>query len=352
MPQNGREKEIRVNRLKQTICHHCQATIDTTGRQPLQWRKCPDCRKPYQVHWQLGHYTLESHLAAGATGLVCAAFDTILHRHVAIKLPYATHDEQDRRYQQAVTEARMQASISHQHVCRVYAMASDLGQPYITMELIDGGNIREKILADQRLDAAAVVRIGCEAAEGLRAMHRMGVIHLDVKPANLLLDRRGQIKLIDFGLAQRLSQPRHHSPVGSPYYIAPEVAREQPIDHRADIYSLGATLFHALVGRPPFDVPDGTTRDVIRARFVDVPPDIRELRPDTPPALASLIRMMLALEPERRPADYDHLLRHFATIPLDAAPPLRPIVRNAQPPAPSDTPTAGERTHVLGGLGP
>ncbi|MEO0477820.1 MAG: serine/threonine-protein kinase [Planctomycetota bacterium] len=143
------------------------------------------------------------------------------------------------------------------------------------------------------------------------------MMHRDVKPGNLLLTHTGQAKLIDFGLAESLNKQEDGQVVGSPYYMSPEIARGQVADIRADIYSLGASMYHMLTGQPPFRKQGASPRDIVLRRFKIPPPDPCEILALLHPETGRLCQMMMALDPENRPADYADVmsrLRQLATI--------------------------------------
>lgn len=312
MPQDNRE--IKVNSIKQITCASCKHAIDITGYTPLSNQPCPQCGEGFEVPCQIGQYLLFKRLAAGAMGSVYKAYDEVLARQVALKIVSAPPSKDDDLYQGALREARIQGSMNHPCVAQVYAMSEEMGQPYIIMELIEGGSVLDKIKADGPIDELHAVRIIIDAASGLDAGHRLGLMHRDVKPGNLLLTREGSAKLIDFGLAQSLSKQQDGKVVGSPYYMSPEIARGQVADVRADIYSLGASFYHMLTGDPPFKKKDASTRDIVLRRFKVPPPDpcqiVGLLHPDT----CGLCQMMMALKPDDRPDDYVDLIRRLRQL--------------------------------------
>lgn len=309
MPPDNRE--IQVNRIKQITCAGCKHNIDITGYKPLSNQACPDCGARFEVPCQIGQYLLFKRLAAGAMGSVYKAYDEVLARQVALKIVSAPPSKDDDLYQGALREARVQGSINHPCVTQVYAMSEDMGQPYIIMELVEGGSVLSMIKADGPIDERRAIEITIDAARGLDAGHRLGLMHRDVKPGNLLLTREGQAKLIDFGLAERVKKQKDGKVVGSPYYMSPEIARGHIADLRADIYSLGASLYHMLTGQPPFKKEGASPRDIVLRRFKIPPPDpceaVGTLHPDT----GRLCQMMMAQEPDDRPADYTDLIRRL-----------------------------------------
>lgn len=312
MPADNRE--IRVNRIKQITCTGCKHAIDITVFKPLSNQACPQCGNRFEVPCQIGQYLLFKRLAAGAMGSVYKAYDEVLARQVALKIVSAPPSKEDDLYQGALREARVQGSLNHPSVAQVYAMSEDMGQPYIIMELVEGGSVLDRIKKHGPMDELRVIEITIDIALGLDAGHRLGLMHRDVKPGNVLLDRDGRAKLIDFGLAERVSKQKDGKVVGSPYYMAPEIARGQVSDLRADIYSLGASMFHMLAGEPPFKKKGASPRDIVLRRFKIPPPDpchfVGTLMSDT----GRLVQGMMAVEADDRPDDYNVLVRRLRQL--------------------------------------
>jgi serine/threonine-protein kinase len=263
------------------------------------------------VPCQIGQYVLFKRIAAGAMGSVYTAYDEVLARRVALKIVSAPANKQDDLYQDALREARVQASINHPNVAQVYAMSEDMGQPYIIMELIEGGSVLGEIKAHGPVEESDALRIGINAAGGLFAAQKLGLLHRDMKPANLLLTRDRIAKVTDFGLAERVKNQGEGKVVGSPYYMAPEIAQGKVADHRADIYSLGATLFHMLTGQPPFRKEGATPREIVLRRFKVPPPDPAQHVPGLNELTSRMVQSMMSVEPDGRPEDYPKVIRRL-----------------------------------------
>lgn len=332
-------REIQVNRIKEITCTACKQVIDITVYKPLATERCPHCAASFQVPGQIGQYVLFKRIAAGAMGSVYTAYDEVLARQVALKIVSAAPSKDDDLYQGALREARVQATINHPNVAQVYAMSEDMGQPYLIMELVDGGSVLGLIRDKGPIPEAHALQITVDAAAGLYAAQKLGLMHRDIKPGNLLLNRDGRAKVIDFGLAERTSRQVEGKVLGSPYYMPPEIAKGRTSDHRADIYSLGASLYHMLAGRPPFKRAGDSPRDVVIRRFKVPPPDPREATPHTDPETAALVTWMMAIEPEARPADYPTLIRRLRQAaalrerdePRPAAAPVHPVDDDTDP---------------------
>jgi len=193
----------------------------------------------------------------------------------------------------------------------------DHGQFYVVMELIDHGSLDDLMESQGRLPEHQVLDVGIQIARGLRAAHRKGLIHRDVKPANILFVDEQAAKIGDFGLAAFATQQWQHAEGdrviwGTPPYVAPERLYNQPEDIRSDVYSLGATLFHAVAGKPPID---GNTNSATELRELKQhPADLRAIAPDVSRRTAQLLQRMISADPKQRFPFYDDLLTE-----LDAA---------------------------------
>lgn len=295
--------------VKQISCAKCGKPLDVAMLPPFSKFRCGHCHAVQTVPAKFGNFVLLDLLGRGGMAAVYRGLDKALGRQVAIKFMLRSLGADQEFYAQFKREARAAAALSHPNIVQIYALGEEKGQAFIVMELLSGGRLDQMITARKRLDEATVLRIGLEVAEGMNAAHRVGLIHDDIKPENILFDAKGTAKVVDFGLARirgRGPQSGQNEIWGTPYYIAPEKVLRKAPDFRSDIYSLGGTLFHALIGRPPFE--GETAVDVVKARLQQPPPDVKALRPDVQPGTADLLGRMLARDPEQRPASYEALL--------------------------------------------
>ncbi len=261
-----------------------------------------------QPHWvgkRFGRFRLKSLLGEGSMGRIILAEDVNLHRNVALKIlrKRIRGMESADAVQQFLREARAAAQIDHPNVVRIYEINEHDGWWYIAMELVEGETLAKVIRATGALPAQRACPIIADAASALVIAHEMGIVHHDIKPSNLIITRRGRCKVTDFGLVRMdvRADPFdvHQKSVGTPKFMAPEVIRRRDQTTAVDIYSLGATLYFALTGWPPFQ---GTkTREILRKHLRDPAPDVRELAPDCPDSLAELIARMLEKAPTDRP---------------------------------------------------
>jgi beta-lactam-binding protein with PASTA domain/tRNA A-37 threonylcarbamoyl transferase component Bud32 len=213
-------------------------------------------------------YRLVSALGTGASAHVFLAEDVSLQRRVAVKVlqPGLAHDESFLKRFRA--EARSVASLNHPNILRVFDWGEDADGPYLVLEYLHGGSLRDVLDRQFRLSHAQAARIGAEAAQGLAYAHARGLVHRDVKPANMLFDEEGRVRIADFGVARALAEAAWTEPagamVGTARYASPEQAEGRPVDGRADVYSLGLVLYESLTGEVPF-VTD-TTVGTLMAR--------------------------------------------------------------------------------------
>ncbi|MDB5389817.1 MAG: pknB 29 [Planctomycetaceae bacterium] len=251
---------------------------------------------------QLGPYHVLNMLGHGGFGIVVKAFDDSLQRYVAIKIlaPHLAATSPPRK--RFLREARAAAAVRHQHVVQIYAV-QETPLPYMVMEFIEGQTLQQRLDSNGPFEAAEVVCLGQQIALGLAAAHDQGLIHRDVKPANILLEAGGVpcIKLTDFGLARAgddASLTRSGIIAGSPLYMAPEQAGGTILDHRADLFSLGSVLYTIITGRPPFRAP--TTLAVLKRVAEDTPRPIREVMANVPEGLCRVIDRLLSKKPADR----------------------------------------------------
>ena len=252
----------------------------------------------------LSHFKLLRLIGQGRMGRVIQAEDITLKRIVALKIlnKRIPGVDQQEKVNQFLREARSAALIEHPNVVRIFEINQYKGWWYIAMELLEE-NLRRIVEAAGPLPPAKACWIIADAASGLAVAHNLGIVHRDIKPTNLMLTRHGRCKLTDFGLV-RLDDPNDpfdftDRAVGSPYFVAPEMLHSRQQSPAIDVYSLGATLYFALTGSPPYK---GTNVKEIFKKHIKAPiPDIRELAPELPLSLAMLIKRTLSKEPANRP---------------------------------------------------
>jgi predicted Ser/Thr protein kinase len=260
-----------------------------------------DARSP-EVGERLGHYRIESLLGRGGMGTVYLATHTHLERRVALKViaaDLARNDDFRRRFLQ---ESRLAASLDHPNVIPIYDAGEIDGVLYLAMRYVSGPSLQTLIRERGDLSAPQTLAIVAHIAAALDAAHGAGLVHRDVKPANVLLAAPdGDAYLCDFGLAKRTAVPgatQTGSFLGTVDYCSPEQIEGRPLDRRSDVYSLGCVLFHCLTGRPPYERESEFA--VLQAHLSDPPPSLAALRPELPEALDKVIATATAKSPENR----------------------------------------------------
>jgi serine/threonine protein kinase len=289
-------------------CPGCGTTVDTTEAEPLSRVPCPNCGKKIRVERSFDHFSLVETLGVGGMGTVYKARDLELDRFVALKLlrkDLGGEEEHKARLQQ---EARIAAAVNHPFVIQVFDSGRDHGQFYVVMELVDHGSLDDLMALHPRLPEKRVLEIGIQVAKGLRAAHRRGLIHRDVKPANILFVDEHSAKIGDFGLASTGTQRWGIGGVvwGTPEYVSPERLNNDPEDFRSDIYSLGATLFHAIAGKPPIEANTNSATALLESK--QRPLDLQATAPDVSAETAEVLQRMISADPAERFSSYDDLV--------------------------------------------
>jgi serine/threonine protein kinase len=253
----------------------------------------------------LGQYKILEPIGKGGMGAIYLAHHMTLNRKVALKILPKENAKDPLELERFHREARVAALLNHPNVVRVADVAQSNGLHFLVMEYVEGVTLQQILDRSGALSAQQAVKFIIQAAIGLQAAHDAGLVHRDIKPANLILDKAGTLKIIDFGLARSTGNASDHltekfdegSFAGTADFISPEQAMSQPTDHRSDIYSLGATLFVLLTGRPPFE---GTVTQKLLAHQVREVPSISAVIPTVPPHLERVICKMMAKSPKNR----------------------------------------------------
>jgi serine/threonine-protein kinase len=248
-----------------------------------------------------GRYRLLELLGEGGMARVYKGQDTLLERTVAIKVlreQFAADPQVLALFQ---GEARAAARLSHPHIVAVYDVGEERGRPYIVMEYVEGPSLKEVLDREGPLSVSRVVEIARQVCAGLQYAHERGIVHRDIKPHNILLPPHGLAKIADFGIARALGAASVTQPgtvFGSPYYLSPEQARGEECTPASDIYSLGAVLYEAATGRPPFQGDSPVATALKHVNESPLPP--QQANPRVPPGLAAIIMRALAKDPRAR----------------------------------------------------
>jgi WD40 repeat protein len=249
-------------------------------------------------------YVVEALAGSGGMGVVYRATDTELGRQVALKLIAPARAGDPRFRELFVRESLVAAGLEHPNVIPIYRAGEDEGRLYIAMRYVEGASLDDLIAERGRIPPGRAARVVARVADALDAAHARGLVHRDVKPANVLIadpDGEEHVYLTDFGLAAGMSADREGAAggwAGTLAYLAPEQIRGGAIDARTDVYALGCVLFHALAGRPPF--PAGDEAAALEAHLTQAPPRLSDAAPGLPPAMDEVVRRAMAKRPEDR----------------------------------------------------
>jgi len=283
--------------------HHTAAWNESMSRQLLSPPLHPE------MLGRIGRYEVERLIGAGGMGVVFKAFDTELNRPVAVKVlaPFLAGSGAAR--QRFAREARAAAAVVHEHVVSIHNVETDGESPFLVMHYVAGESLQGRIDREGSLDVCEILRIGMQTAAGLAAAHAQGLVHRDVKPSNILLEKGIERALLtDFGLARAsddasLTHTGYHP--GTPQYMSPEQARGDGVDSRSDLFSLGSVIYAMCTGRAPFRAE--TSYGILR-RITDTQPrSIREINPNIPEWLESIVGKLHAKSLEDRFASADEV---------------------------------------------
>jgi hypothetical protein len=301
---------------------------------------------------RLRHYEVREVVGRGGMGVVLKAFDESLHRVVAIKVmapQLATSATARKRF---TREARAQAAVTHDHVVTIHAVEDSGPLPHIVMQFVAGQSLQDRLDRSGPVPLAEILRIGMQAAAGLAAAHAQGLVHRDVKPANILLENGVErVKLTDFGLARAAddaSLTQSGTVAGTPAFMSPEQAEGRSVDHRSDLFCLGSVLYAMCTGRPPFRA--NTSMAVLKRVCEETPTPIRDANSEVPDWLAEIVTKLHAKDPAARfqsAAEVADLLgRHLARVQHPSVVPFSAVAKAAgRPPSPG-RPTRRHRLAV------
>ena len=268
---------------------------------------------------QLGHYDLVAELGRGGMGVVYKGYEASLNRYVAIKVLADSLAHDPGIKERFLREARSMAALNDPHIIQIYFIGDDDGQTFFVMEFVDGESLSSVLKREHQLKPEQAAKVIYQTALGLATAHDRGVIHRDIKPGNIMIGSRGNVKIADFGIAlssadltKKLTSTGEF--VGTPGYLSPEVCLGKLVDQRSDIFSLGIVLFEMLAGRMPFtdESPLGLMLEVVKAEI----PDVCSLNADVDPGLARILTRMIAKDPADRYQSCQDLAADLARHPL------------------------------------
>jgi serine/threonine protein kinase len=288
-----------------TTCAKCGNLIDVTGLEPGDSITCPYCNHQFEITRQFGNFVLERQLGSGGMGAVYLGRDVTLDRVVAVKVLKPELVTDQKFLATFLREAEITASLNHPNIVQVYAFGQHEGTYYMVVEYISGGSLDDKISERGQITELEGIEIGIAVARGLDcALQRGGLIHRDIKPGNILFNANNTPKVVDFGLSLSFETTDHFDGEiwGTPYYVAPEKLEREPETFQSDLYSLGATLFHAMSGRPPYEGDDPNAVAMMHLSGSVI--SLKAFAPDISDQTAYAVSKSMARYPEDRYESY------------------------------------------------
>ncbi|MCC6672792.1 MAG: protein kinase [Planctomycetes bacterium] len=245
----------------------------------------------------LGEFRLLDVLGRGGMGIVYRAEQTRLHREVALKVLSKELTKDPVFVARFMAEARAAARLSHPNVVQIFDANHDGDTYFYSMEVMHNGSLEQRLKKEGKLPPADAVKAILDAAKGLAYAESMRMVHRDIKPDNLMIDRHGTVKIVDLGLAGG-DDDEHGKVLGTPHFMSPEQIQGKPLDHRSDLYSLGCTFFRLVTGRTPFQ--GATSKDIVRAQLTEEAPLAHKIEPSVPTEVSAVITRLLAKDPAQR----------------------------------------------------
>jgi serine/threonine protein kinase len=310
--QGAAMEEPVTEKMVTTACPSCQNVIDVTGLEPGDGITCPYCQHEFNITRQFGNFLLEKQLGAGGMGAVYLGQDTVLNRTVAVKVLRPELVSDQKFMATFLREAEITASLNHPNIVQVYAFGQHEDVYYMVVEYISGGSLDDRITNRGRITELEGIETGIAVARGLEcALERGGLIHRDIKPGNILFNQNNTPKVVDFGLSLSYETADHFEGEiwGTPYYVAPEKLERKPEDFRSDLYSLGATLFHAISGRPPYEGKD--PNEVAMKHLSGSVVSLKAFVPDISDQTTYAVSRAMAREPDDRYQSYAEFIEQL-----------------------------------------
>jgi len=321
-------------------CSHCRGILAIDDGEPGEAVACGHCGMAVAIPQTraspgaiVGDFIIQERLGEGGMGTVYLAHQISLDRAAALKVLHARYGADSAYIQDFVREARAAAAINHPNIVQAYAVGEDEGLFYFAMEYVPGSTLKQVLLHGGRMVADRALSIAEQVAGALDyAWRSQGLVHRDIKPDNIILTADGGVKLADLGLARKLTDTASDGSqelYGTPQYIAPEHLLGSPGDNRSDIYSLGATLFHALTGRFPYE--GSSPAEIAQRHLSDPLPPVQEVCPEVPAPVAQVVEVMLSKRAEHRYPDAAALLADLRALRQGGTPSATPDPASQQP---------------------
>jgi serine/threonine protein kinase len=292
-------------------CPGCNAKTFIPGDlPPLATELCKKCGHSIMMPMQLRQFELRAKVGSGGMATVYRAWDTMLERFVAVKLTKKEIQLEPNAMENFVREARACAKLNHTNIIHIYTFDEWEGEMYLVMELADQGSLDTRIEKLRQVEELQVLDIGIKIANALDVALKHDMLHCDIKPGNILFNADDEPKLVDFGLARKTDAEMETAEFtrGTPYYVAPEKIKREPETFLSDMYSLGATLYHAVTGQVPFDAP--TPEEVVQAHVYNplTPPNQVEGAHHISQPTSDAISRALAKSPSERFLSYEEFI--------------------------------------------
>ncbi len=298
--------------LKMVKCPSCDNTVFIPGDlPPLATVPCTKCGHAIMMPLQLRQFELRSKIASGGMGIVYRAWDTTLERLVAVKLMKKELLAEPQMLESFYLEARACAKLNHTNIIHIYTFDEWQGERYLVMEIADQGSLDARIEKLRVLPELQVLDVGIKIASALDMALKHDLLHCDIKPGNILFNSDHEPKLVDFGLARKAGAEQESGEFtrGTPFYVAPEKIKREPETFLSDMYSLGATLYHAITGHVPFDA--STPDEVVQAHVYTPLTPANQVEPAISQATSDALTRALAKNPGDRFLSYDEFIMSF-----------------------------------------
>jgi serine/threonine protein kinase len=298
--------------LKMVTCPGCETKTFIPGDlPPLASEPCKKCGHAIMMPMTLRQFELRSKIASGGMGIVYRAWDTTLERLVAVKLMKKELLDEPKMLESFYLEARACAKLNHTNIIHIYTFDEWEGERYLVMEIADQGSLDARIEKLHNLPELQVLDIAIKIASALDMALKHDLLHCDIKPGNILFNSDHEPKLVDFGLARKTDAEQESGEFtrGTPFYVAPEKIKREPETFLSDMYSLGATLYHAVTGYVPFDAP--TPEEVVQAHVYTPLRPANEVVAEISQATSDALGRALAKNPGDRFLSYDEFIMAF-----------------------------------------
>jgi len=295
--------------LKMVTCPGCDKKTFIPGDlPPLATEQCRNCGHAIMMPMMLRQFELRAKVGSGGMAIVYRAWDTMLERFVAVKLMKKEILSEPKSLEMFRREACSCAKLNHTNIIHIYTFDEWEGESYLVMELADQGSLDTRIEKLRLLPELQVLDIGIKIASALDMALRYDLLHCDIKPGNILFNADHEPKLVDFGLARHTDAEQESGEFtrGTPYYVAPEKIKREPETFLSDMYSLGATLYHAMTGHVPFDAP--TPDEVVQAHVYTALTPANQVVPEISQATSDALGRALAKNPGERFLSYDEFI--------------------------------------------